>query len=59
MRQQERLSSHVMMGLVVEAVEAAVGVEDVVVVDSWVRNMYIILLIVIPSLTHSCEPKTP
>jgi hypothetical protein len=40
-------------------VEAAVGVEDVVVVDSWVRNMYIILLIVIPSLTHSCEPKTP
>ena len=59
LRQQERLSSHVMMGLVVEAVEAAVGVEDVVVVDSLVRNMYIILLIVIPSLTHSCEPRTP
>ena len=39
LRQQERLSSHVMMGLVVEAVEAAVGVEDVVVVDSLVRNI--------------------
>ena len=50
LRQQERLSSHVMMGLVVEAVEAAVGVEAVVVVDSLVRNLYA-LLIVMPSLT--------